>query len=69
MNRIMKVVLVVALQLLVLQFVAACSALPALAPATAIPTITAEPTVGATSIPPTNALKPTQSPPAASPTP
>ncbi len=68
MNRIKNVVLGIALHFLVLQFLTACNALPALPPATAIPTLDVIPAATATAVQPTNMPTPTLAPPTAQPT-
>ncbi len=65
MIRTKNVVLSIALQLLVLPFLAACNALPALVPATATPTVVP---ATATAVQPTNTPSPTLAPPTAQPT-
>jgi hypothetical protein len=68
MNRIKNIVLSIALQFMVIQFLTGCNAFPALAPATAIPTIAVIPAATATAVQPTNAPSPTLAPPTAPPT-
>ncbi len=68
MNRIKNVVFSIALPVLVLQFLMACNALPAAAPATAIPTTDIVPAVTATFVQPTNTPGPTLAPPTRPPT-